>query len=283
MKKVKSLSFRKTLINVRYATLPAQEIFGMVGRCGGGYNTVWSDWTPEGRTKREKIMEEFERGINKINGHYTRLEKSIREKGMLNPVIITCGRPLYRKPHHLPPEMRKLDPSKLLLAEGVTGGSRLYVAQKLNIPVPCIINDRVGRFDDCPKIDSKEGALQYFSNKSVDLIYSRTHGIKEKVQKIVEAEHLPPEWYNTDDISKLRGPMWINIMKKYGYDVHLSMAVRELLGLSIGVEPTHTIESERECMHPDASLKTVNTTDGMVFVCQSCSSHWFKTYKEMRK
>ena len=32
-----------------YVELEANKIFGMVGRCGGGYNTVWEDWSPEGR------------------------------------------------------------------------------------------------------------------------------------------------------------------------------------------------------------------------------------------
>jgi len=46
-----SKEYRVVSVNI-----PAKQIFGMVGRCGGGHNSVWTDWSPVGRVKRKKII-----------------------------------------------------------------------------------------------------------------------------------------------------------------------------------------------------------------------------------
>lgn len=216
-------------IKIRYAVIEdPNTIFGSVGRCGGGYCTVWEDWSDLGRASRENIMREFEKGMNKICGHYDNLEKSILEKGMLNPMIITCGTPLVRRRSHLPPEMRELPAEELLIAEGITGGSRLWLAQKHNIPMPCIINDTTNRFDDSPLITSIQDATKYFSSPPMDLKISSGR-IHETTKTIVKAEHLDEKWHDTNNLIKLRGPLWVNVMKKYGYEVNLSQGIRKLI------------------------------------------------------
>lgn len=205
-------------------------IFGMVGRCGGGYSTVWQDWSEEGRAKRELIMTEFEEGINKINGHYTNLEKSIRQKGMLSPIVITCGLPLRRKPHHLPPEMLQWPVDRLLLAEGMVGGSRLYIAQKLKLPVTCIVNDRTGRFSHCPQITSIDQANSYFVGEPpTNFVLNKTEGLGERGKQKVVSDHVDPAFYDDAAMAKIRGPMWLDIMAKYGYEIELSPHVRKLI------------------------------------------------------
>jgi hypothetical protein len=204
-------------IKVYYDILDPNKIFGMVGRCGGGYNTVWEDWTPEGRAARENIMREYEEGLNKICGHYDKLEKSILAEGFLNPLIITCGTPRRKLVRHLPQEVLVKPKEKWLLLEGVTGGSRLWVAQKHNIPVPCIINDFTGNYRSGSRILSVEQARSFFRDKNMTLSLT-TQGITEAYHNKKTSYHLGPEW-NEEDIVKQRAPLWISTMNKYGYYV----------------------------------------------------------------
>ena len=129
-----------------YNLLDPNDIFGSVGRCGGGYNTVWEDWSQEGIKSRQNIMREFEEGMNQICGHYDRLEKSILEEGFRNPIIITRGLPRRRKMKHIPFYIRRKHIGDWLLMEGNSGGSRLHIAQKHGIKIPCFVNDYVGNY-----------------------------------------------------------------------------------------------------------------------------------------
>lgn len=35
------------------------------------------------------------------------------------------------------------------------------------------------------------------------------------------------------------------------------------------------------CAHAKAFRKTFTTNDGIVFVCEECSHHWFRTYAQI--
>jgi hypothetical protein len=201
-----------------YATLPANDIFGMVGRSGGGYNTIWTDWSNEGRSKRESIMREYEEGLNAICGHYSKLESSILKEGIRNPVIITCGHPRRRSIEFLPPEMRVLPPDKLLLLEATMGGSRLHIAQKHNINIPCIINDWTGRFKNQPRIRSESEARQCYADRPSRITFNQQLGMVETFNNNKVGYHLGDEW-SEDKLMPLRAPLWIGIMNKYGYKV----------------------------------------------------------------
>lgn len=216
--------------HVRYVELPATKIFGMVGRCGGGYNTVWEDWSPIGRVKRRAIMREYERELNKICGHYSKLEKSIRTEGIRNPIVVTCGRPKKRLLKHLPPEMLDLPESELLLLEGTTGGSRLHVAQSLNLTIPCIVNDWTGRFADEPEITSEEQARTYYKDQPSGIEIVDGCGLTEEFDNQRTSYHLGEEW-NEEQIMPLRAAMWIKVMRKHGYQLdRLSSRVKDALG-----------------------------------------------------
>lgn len=212
-------------------------IFGMVGRCGGGYNTVWEDWTTEGRTARENIMREYEEGLNKICGHYDKLEKSILTDGFRNPLIISCGIPKRCKLHHLPPEIVKLPLRERLLLEGVTGGSRLWVAQKHRIPVPCIINDYSNFYNKGNRIKSVSEATAYFKDKPLNATFNLTRGFAESYDNKKRGYHMEPEW-TEEAIAKLRAPLWVSTMNKYGYYVdRLQPFVLEILKNAGVVQP----------------------------------------------
>ena len=203
---------------VRYTMIPAREIFGMVGRCGGGYNTIWTDWSDEGREKRECIMREYEEGLDAICGHYRKLEESILKEGIRNPIVITCGLPKKRPIECLPPEMRTCSPEQLLLLETTMGGSRLHVAQKHNMTIACIVNDWHGRFVNEPEIKSITDAKMCYLDPPRGITFHDELGMVESFDQNKVGYHLGEEW-REDKIMPLRAPLWIGIMNKYGYRV----------------------------------------------------------------
>ncbi len=214
---------------VHYVFLPANDIFGMVGRCGGGYNSVWADWSETGRSKREIIMREYEQGLDAICGHYKKLEDSILKDGFRNPIIITCGRPKKRVMENLPPEMRDLPPRDLLLLETTMGGSRLHVAQKHNLKIPCIVNDWCGRFLREPEIMRAEDARQLYKDPPQGLVMNPDLGLVESFSQNKVGYHLGPEW-SEDRLMPVRAPLWVGIMNRHGYRIEkLPKIVLEVL------------------------------------------------------
>jgi hypothetical protein len=201
----------------------------MVGRCGGGYNSLWADWSDNGRAKRELIMAEYEQELNKICGHYSRLEESILSEGIRNSVVVTCGLPKRRTIKHLPPEMLAGPEENLLLLEGTTGGSRLHIAQKHNMMIPCIVNDWTGRFDEHPAITTEEEARMCYLDQPETVIVDSANGYFESFDDSRISHHLGEEW-SEDRVMPLRAPMWIGILNKHGYKIErLSSRVQEVL------------------------------------------------------
>lgn len=203
---------------VHFVVLPAQDIFGMVGRCGGGYNSQWTDWTSEGRQKRELIMREFEIGLNAICGHYDQLEKSILEEGIRNPVIVTCGYPRKRTMAHLPPEMRELPPDQLLLLETTVGGSRLHICQKYGMQIPCIVSDWTGRFSSEPEIRDEADARLCYRDQPQSVVFHPQLGFHETFDTRKVGYHLGQQW-SENRLMPLRAPLWIRLMNQHGYRV----------------------------------------------------------------
>lgn len=190
------------------------SIFGMVGRCGGGYNTVWSDWSDEGVQKRNAIITEFELRMNEICGHYELLEQDILAHGFANPLVVTCGPPSIRKLNHIPPYIQQLPKTEWLLLEGTSGGSRLWVAQKHNLSVPCIVNDKMGRFQECEQIKTLEDAQRFFSTPPKMAIRGG-----ELMTGQCSKSHLDDKWEDENVLDAARRPMWKEIMAKHGYTV----------------------------------------------------------------
>jgi len=214
---------------VHYVTLPARKIFGMVGRCGGGYNTQWTDWSEEGRKKRELIMQEYEQGLDAICGHYRRLEESILNEGIRNPVTVTCGHPRKRTMEHLPPEMRNLPASELLLLETTLGGSRLHVCQKHDMQIPCIVTDWTGRFRNELEIKTESDARAHYRDQPQSVTFHPKLGFVEGFDQKKVGHHLGEQW-SEDKIMPHRAVLWITLMNKYGYRVdNLPKIVQEVL------------------------------------------------------
>lgn len=227
----------RTNYKVRYVVLPARMIFGMVGRSGGGYNTIWTDWSDQGRQRRELIMKEYELAMDHLCGHYTKLEQSVLQEGFRNPVIITCGTPKKRTMEHLPPEWRARPIHELLLLETTMGGSRLYVAQKHNMEIPCIVNDWCNRFSGEPEITNIEEARMCYMDPPKGLSFNPHLGLVESFDQTKVGHHLGPDWSEDRQLPH-RAVIWIKIMNKYGYRVdNLPKIVQDILAKA-GVDQT---------------------------------------------
>ena len=214
---------------VHFLQVPARDIFGSVGRSGGGYNTVWSDWSQAGRQKRDVIMAEYETAMNQLCGHYSRLESSMLSEGMRNPLIVTCGPPRRRRWEHIPPEMRSWPHHRLMIMETLTGGSRLWVAQKHNMTIPVLVNDWTGKFRTIPEIRTVEEALVHFRDTPMKLTMDPRLGLVESFDPRKVGHHLGAEW-SEDRLVPLRAPIWVGIMNRHGYRVdRLPPMVQDIL------------------------------------------------------
>ena len=198
--------------SVYHCKLPANKIFGSVGRCGGGYNSVWEDWSVAGRAKRELIMQEFELGMNAICGHYGQLEEDVLANGFRNPIVVTSGTPIRRTINHIPPELRGAPPGKLLTLEGDSGGSRLWVAQKHNLLVDCIINDETGFFRSERQLRTLGECLALYTDVPEAANLGRMGFSSCQLSKT----HIDDKWTESA-LDKERRPMWEEIMNRHGY------------------------------------------------------------------
>lgn len=224
--------------SVRYVHLPARDIFGMVGRSGGGYNTIWSDWSDQGRIKRELIMKEYEEQLDALCGHYSKLEASILAEGVRNPVIVTCGTPKKRSINLLPPELRNRSPNRLLLLETSTGGSRLHVCQKHNLTIPCLINDWHGTFSNNTLVVNDVDAKQYYKDVPKSLTFNRRFGLIEGFDQTKVGYHLGEEW-SEDRLMPLRAPIWVSIMNRHGYRVDRLPDIVQAVLNDAGIDQSH--------------------------------------------
>lgn len=222
---------------VHHCIFPAREIFGSVGRSGGGYNTVWTDWSDHGRQMRDIITREYEEAMNQLCGHYSRLEASMLREGMRNPIIVTCGPPRRRTLDHLPPEIRNRRPAQIMIMESLTGGSRLWVAQKHDMAIPILVNDWTGRFQGMAQLTTIAQVREHFQDQPRDLQFDRRLGLIEGFDQGKIGHHLGAEW-SEDRLVPLRAPIWISIMNRHGYRIdRLPPLVQKILA-DAGIDQT---------------------------------------------
>lgn len=144
---------------IRYGNITATDIFNMTsGEFLPDILKVKVDWwLPENRRKLKKINTYYIDKFNEFNKHYIKVEESILKEGFRNPIIITSGLPQRFSASMIPPEEREKGDS-LLISE-VLGGSRLRVAQKYNMMIPCIINDFSDNFDTFVELKTEQDIL----------------------------------------------------------------------------------------------------------------------------
>ena len=142
----------------RYSVLDPNIIFNECGPHSVGPR----GWNPRIIKARNVAAEKWIETMNRKNGFYDKLEASILREGFRNPILITAGWCRENKLHHLPIEMKE-DHKKILWC-GSSGGSRLWVAQKHNLPIPCIISDFVDRFSNAIVLNTEEEILSHYQD-----------------------------------------------------------------------------------------------------------------------
>jgi hypothetical protein len=129
--------------------------------------------------------------------------------------------------------------SNLLLLEGTTGGSRLHIAQKYNMTIPCIVNDWTGRFDHAVEVVSEAQARAYYKDQPKSIQVDPRNGYFESFDDDRVAYHMGEEWAE-DRIMPLRAPMWISILNRHGYKIDRIMPRVQAALDSAGVDQTET-------------------------------------------
>ena len=122
---------------IRYGILPATDISDSVIVANPLYGTPIGKWgsrpvTPDGCK------------MNRLRGFYAQLEQSIKEEGILNPIFCNCFK------------------------EGTFsryGTSRLWIAKKLQLSLPCIIADYTGEWSHLEELKTEEEVLSKFKSK----------------------------------------------------------------------------------------------------------------------
>ncbi len=148
---------------LRYGILDSNIIFNECGPHSGGPE----GWDEESIEKRDVIAQRLIKTLNDDRGFYINLEASILKDGFRNPILVNAGWcPKIRdrgKNGRLPIEMQE-DHSKILSCNQ-NGGSRLYIAQKNNLQIPCIVVDYVDRFSEFELLETKEDILEHYTDR----------------------------------------------------------------------------------------------------------------------
>ena len=128
--------------SVRYGILPSSDIWN---ECGPYENSTDEYWD-----KKLKLEHDF----------YEKLEASILQDGFINPICIRAGYCPPKKISRMPKHMKN-DHTQILMCDA-NGGSRLWIAKKYNMQVPCIICDYVDRFMDFKQVIDIDDLKSYY-------------------------------------------------------------------------------------------------------------------------
>jgi len=143
-----------------YVELPPSRIFNWLDpfnvTAKWACKAITGDWWSEENVAiRRYFADTWTKTFDDITGHFTDLEESIKEKGILTPVNVESGPPRgsYLKPFHFPPEQQK-DLSQAIFSQ-MFGGSRLTLAGKLGIEkVPAVIHDYANLFPNAVEVNA---------------------------------------------------------------------------------------------------------------------------------
>lgn len=117
--------------DIRYGFLKARQIYNSVG--------PWDFYDNE--QKKKKGLDYILRVEEQKPGFYKQLEESILKEGVRNPICVVTGKLDGWQWDQLPEEAK---------LHGVWcpqwGGSRLFIAQKHDMMIPCLISDFEKKF-----------------------------------------------------------------------------------------------------------------------------------------
>ncbi len=153
---------------VRYGMIPSRTIFNYCGPRTLDY--VMEGFTKEEADEKAVLSERWLNRYNKENQFYVKLEESILEEGFRNPLLIIAGS-LGIVPSDQLPKYMKEDTEKILVCDS-NGGSRLWVAQKYDMDVPCLVSDFVDMFPNFAKIESTNEMKELYKDTPEMLKYN---------------------------------------------------------------------------------------------------------------
>lgn len=85
-----------------------------------------------------------------VGEEYDKHEQSILAEGFRNPIIVVAKDKIYCL---------------------TIGGTRLSIATKHGLSIPCIVSDYVGRFKNEPLIKNVNEMLEYYKDKPLKIIF----------------------------------------------------------------------------------------------------------------
>jgi hypothetical protein len=146
---------------IRYGILPSNIIFNVFTP---GFNRNIIGWSPEKIKERQNAGDNYIDMRNKHDGFFRKLEESILKNGIQNPILVSSGfcRPTLRD--RLPLEWQD-DNNKILTNDNGNGGSRLLIAQKHQMNIPCIIMDHNNRFSELKELRDIEDIEKVYHDK----------------------------------------------------------------------------------------------------------------------
>lgn len=90
--------------------------------------------------------------MNEENGYFTKLEESILREGFRNPINVWVK-------------------DNGDLTSWYYGGSRLMIAKKHNLFLPCIVSDPINKFPDAKILNGAEEIRSMFKDRPITVIF----------------------------------------------------------------------------------------------------------------
>ncbi|MCS7316749.1 MAG: hypothetical protein NZZ41_00300 [Candidatus Dojkabacteria bacterium] len=163
----------------------------------------------ENKILKKKIEELYVNHFNKKIKFYQKLEESIRKDGLRNPIIVNSYLPRVRSFEEVETSyIKKFKEEKRLFCEFL-GGSRLYICQKNNWYVPCIIVDWKNGFSDFQELKTKEEIMEKFIDET-DVKFT-DNGLSVQAPTQV---HLEKDIREQKNLTEIRKEFFLKINKE---------------------------------------------------------------------
>lgn len=165
-------------MKIVYAVLRGREIYNAcrndyLHEISSRFRERW--WCEECDELRGLVLKWFtELYEHNTGGHYSKLRESVLEHGFMNPIIVTSGAPLRREPWMVAP-----NDCQYICEQN--GGSRLALAQELDLELPCIVNG------DAPgeELHSLNQVKAKFADKSYRVWIDAKAGVMSNPQNLM--------------------------------------------------------------------------------------------------
>lgn len=149
---------------IKFVTLNSHDIYNYAGP---GYGVHYCS-----KEERARQAQNHVNARNKRDKFFERLESSILKDGFRNPLIIQAGNMPPSVWRNMPPYLTNQGIENVLICMN-WGGSRLWIAQKHNLKVPCVVLDFVDRFKDAIWLRTANEIKSVFTDKPTAIILKK--------------------------------------------------------------------------------------------------------------